>query len=200
VPKCASGAVPRARNERQTAAVRRPLARLRARGQARPGPHRLKRPPAPWLAAALELADPPSRTVVPQAERRGSRDGPSDFSQDAAGRADLRTTRRYNRARHNLDRHPTYARLPRITRTSGNGGVDSERTGQSSSGLDEGRSWYHLKHCNWVLGLTSTMPRRPTDGCRSAGAAVLSLMVRRGLTPRTSDNWNARCNGLMHSR
>lgn len=29
--------------------------------------------------------------------------------QDAAGRVDPRTTRRYDRARHNLDRHPTYA-------------------------------------------------------------------------------------------
>ena len=28
--------------------------------------------------------------------------------QDAAGHADPRTTRRYDRARHNLDRHPTY--------------------------------------------------------------------------------------------
>jgi hypothetical protein len=29
--------------------------------------------------------------------------------QDAAGHADPRTTRRYDRARYNLDRHPTYA-------------------------------------------------------------------------------------------
>ncbi|TXR51587.1 tyrosine-type recombinase/integrase [Quadrisphaera setariae] len=29
--------------------------------------------------------------------------------QDAAGHADPRTTRRYDRARHHLDRHPTYA-------------------------------------------------------------------------------------------
>jgi integrase len=29
--------------------------------------------------------------------------------QDAAGHADPRTTRRYDRSRHNLDRHPTYA-------------------------------------------------------------------------------------------
>jgi integrase len=29
--------------------------------------------------------------------------------QDAAGHADPRTTRRYDRARHNLDRHATYA-------------------------------------------------------------------------------------------
>jgi site-specific recombinase XerD len=28
--------------------------------------------------------------------------------QDAAGHADPRTTRRYDRARHNLNRHPTY--------------------------------------------------------------------------------------------
>jgi hypothetical protein len=29
--------------------------------------------------------------------------------QDAAGHADPRTTRRYDRARYSLDRHPTYA-------------------------------------------------------------------------------------------
>jgi integrase len=29
--------------------------------------------------------------------------------QDAAGHANLRTTRRYDRARYNLDKHPTYA-------------------------------------------------------------------------------------------
>ena len=28
--------------------------------------------------------------------------------QDAMGHADPRTTRRYDRSRHNLDRHPTY--------------------------------------------------------------------------------------------
>jgi hypothetical protein len=82
----------------------------------------------------------------------------------------------------------------------GNGGVESERTGQSSSGLDERRSWYHLKRCKWVLGSTSTMPRRPTDGCQSAGAAALRLMVRKGFTSRTNDNWNVSCDGLMHSR
>lgn len=32
---------------------------------------------------------------------------------DAAGHADPRTTRRYDRARHNLDKHPTYA-LPSL--------------------------------------------------------------------------------------
>ena len=35
--------------------------------------------------------------------------------QDAAGHADTRTTRRYDRARHNLDRHPTYALAGLIT-------------------------------------------------------------------------------------
>jgi hypothetical protein len=78
--------------------------------------------------------------------------------------------------------------------------TSGERTRQSSSGQDEGKSWYHLKHCNWVLGSTSTMPRRPTDGCPSAGAAVLRHMVRKGVTSRTNDNWNARCNGLLRSR
>jgi hypothetical protein len=32
--------------------------------------------------------------------------------------------------------------------------------------------------------------------CRRCGA----LMVRRGFTSRTNDNWSARCNGLMRSR
>jgi len=35
--------------------------------------------------------------------------------QDAAGHADPRTTRRYDRSRHNLDRHPTYALAGLIT-------------------------------------------------------------------------------------
>jgi len=35
--------------------------------------------------------------------------------QDAAGHADPRTTRRYDRARHHLDRHPTYALAGLIT-------------------------------------------------------------------------------------
>ena len=35
--------------------------------------------------------------------------------QDAAGHADPRTTRRYDRARHNLDRHPTYALAGLVT-------------------------------------------------------------------------------------
>ena len=35
--------------------------------------------------------------------------------QDAAGHADPKTTRRYDRARHNLDRHPTYALAGLIT-------------------------------------------------------------------------------------
>jgi integrase/recombinase XerD len=35
--------------------------------------------------------------------------------QDAAGHADPRTTRRYDRGRHNLDRHPTYAVASRLS-------------------------------------------------------------------------------------
>jgi len=35
--------------------------------------------------------------------------------QDAAGHADPRTTRRYDRARHRLDRHPTYALAGLVT-------------------------------------------------------------------------------------
>jgi integrase/recombinase XerD len=34
---------------------------------------------------------------------------------DAAGHADPRTTRQYDRARHNLDRHPTYALAGMVT-------------------------------------------------------------------------------------
>jgi integrase/recombinase XerD len=37
--------------------------------------------------------------------------------QDAAGHADPRTTRRYDRARYNLDRHPTYAVAARLSPT-----------------------------------------------------------------------------------
>jgi integrase/recombinase XerD len=36
--------------------------------------------------------------------------------QDAAGHADPRTTRRYDRTRYNLDRHPTYAVATHFTR------------------------------------------------------------------------------------
>ena len=39
--------------------------------------------------------------------------------QDAMGHADPRTTRHYDRSRHNLDRHPTYQMATRIHRTSG---------------------------------------------------------------------------------
>jgi integrase/recombinase XerD len=38
--------------------------------------------------------------------------------QDAAGHADPRTTRRYDRARYNLDRHPTYAVAARLSPTA----------------------------------------------------------------------------------
>jgi hypothetical protein len=65
-------------------------------------------------------------------------------------------------------------------------------TGQSSSGLGRGRSWYHQKCCKWVLGSTATIRPRPTDGCPSAGAAALKLTVRRGFTYRTNDNWSVR--------
>jgi integrase/recombinase XerD len=41
--------------------------------------------------------------------------------QDAMGHADPRTTRAYDRSRHNLDRHPTYAMAANLRRT----GVDS---------------------------------------------------------------------------
>jgi len=39
--------------------------------------------------------------------------------QDAMGHADPRTTRRYDRSRHNLDRHPTYQMATHLHRTSG---------------------------------------------------------------------------------
>jgi hypothetical protein len=75
-----------------------------------------------------------------------------------------------------------------------------ERTAQSSSRLDEERSWHQLKYCKSVLGSTSTMPPRRTAGWPSAGAAVLRPTVRRGVTSRTNDEWNGRCNGLRRSR
>jgi hypothetical protein len=40
--------------------------------------------------------------------------------QDAAGHADPRTTRRYERARHNLDRHPMYALAGLVSDTAVN--------------------------------------------------------------------------------
>lgn len=39
--------------------------------------------------------------------------------QDAAGHADPRTTRRYDRSRHNLDRHPTYVLAAHLRRPDG---------------------------------------------------------------------------------
>jgi integrase/recombinase XerD len=41
--------------------------------------------------------------------------------QDAAGHADPRTTRRYDRSRHNLDRHPTYVLAAHLRRGTGSG-------------------------------------------------------------------------------
>ena len=38
--------------------------------------------------------------------------------QDAMGHADPRTTRRYDRSRHNLDRHPTYQMATQLRRTT----------------------------------------------------------------------------------
>jgi len=38
--------------------------------------------------------------------------------QDAMGHADPRTTRRYDRSRHNLDRHPTYKMAANLRRVS----------------------------------------------------------------------------------
>jgi integrase len=47
--------------------------------------------------------------------------------QDAMGHADPRTTRAYDRSRHNLDRHPTYAMAAQLhrsaSRASGDGAV-----------------------------------------------------------------------------
>jgi hypothetical protein len=117
------------------------------------------------------------------------------------GRADLRTTVALRPgARHNLDRIGRTLGYLESRGRAARAGVDSEPTGQSPSGLEVGRSWNHLKRCKWVLGSTSTMSLRPTDGCPSAGAAVLGLMVRRGFTSRTKDNWSVRCDGLMRSR
>jgi integrase len=41
--------------------------------------------------------------------------------QDAMGHADPRTTRRYDRSRHNLDRHPTYQLAARLRRRASSG-------------------------------------------------------------------------------
>jgi len=74
------------------------------------------------------------------------------------------------------------------------------RPGNRGTGWRRGDSWHHLKRCKWVLGSTRTMPLKPTGRCLSAGAVVLGLMVRRGFTFRTSDNWSVRCDGLMRRR
>ena len=41
---------------------------------------------------------------------------PLQHVQDAMGHADPKTTRRYDRSRHNLDRHATYALASRLGR------------------------------------------------------------------------------------
>jgi integrase/recombinase XerD len=43
---------------------------------------------------------------------------PLQHVQDAMGHADPRTTRAYDRSRHNLDRHPTYTMAARLHRSS----------------------------------------------------------------------------------
>jgi len=45
--------------------------------------------------------------------------------QDAMGHVDPRTTRAYDRSRHNLDRHPTYTMAAQLHRTSPDGGTQS---------------------------------------------------------------------------
>jgi integrase/recombinase XerD len=45
--------------------------------------------------------------------------------QDAMGHADPRTTRAYDRSRHNLDRHPTYKMASHLRRASANGAEDA---------------------------------------------------------------------------
>ena len=50
--------------------------------------------------------------------------------QDAMGHADPRTTRAYDRSRHNLDRHPTYAMAAQLHRTTPSvSAEDDEQTG-----------------------------------------------------------------------
>jgi integrase/recombinase XerD len=46
--------------------------------------------------------------------------------QDAMGHADPRTTRAYDRSRHNLDRHPTYAMAAQLRRSRTGAGVSEE--------------------------------------------------------------------------
>jgi len=53
--------------------------------------------------------------------------------QDAAGHRDPRTTRRYDRSRHNLDRHPTYVLAAHLRRS---GDYDSQRTCSAGEAQD----------------------------------------------------------------
>jgi len=52
--------------------------------------------------------DPRVLRYVDESPIKGVRDA-NWHVQDAAGHPEPRTTRRYDRARYNLDRHPTYA-------------------------------------------------------------------------------------------
>ena len=66
------------------------------------------------IAAAASITPHSLRhTFVTEALAAGV---PLQDVQDAAGHADPRTTRRYDRSRHNLDRHPTYVLAAHLRR------------------------------------------------------------------------------------
>jgi integrase/recombinase XerD len=75
------------------------------------------------IAAAASITPHSLRhTFVTEALAAGV---PLQDVQDAAGHADPRTTRRYDRSRHNLDRHPTYVLAAHLRRGAGNDASDA---------------------------------------------------------------------------
>jgi integrase/recombinase XerD len=80
--------------------------------------------PAPVLPAAALDRLPAADRLSPHSLRHSfatellSAGVPLQDVQDAMGHADPRTTRRYDRFRHNLDRHPTYKMASQLRRTT----------------------------------------------------------------------------------
>jgi integrase/recombinase XerD len=76
------------------------------------------------IAAAASITPHSLRhTFVTEALAAGV---PLQDVQDAAGHADPRTTRRYDRSRHNLDRHPTYILATHLRRNSTGNDVEEQ--------------------------------------------------------------------------
>jgi integrase len=69
--------------------------------------------PAKTVAHQATSRDPGEITAITAALNAGI---PFRDVQDFTGHADPRTTRRYDRSRHNLDRHATYALASRLGR------------------------------------------------------------------------------------